>query len=80
MMRVKNRHGLLIQKPAIGVFRPWLQRVYNGKETDKGIVPVDKEWEVPRDQYHGRLVAKGDLILVEAKKPAPKKNTIKDKD
>lgn len=80
MMRVKNKPGRLIQKPSVGVIRPMLFMVYNGEKTDAGIVPVDMEWEVPRDQYHGRMLARGDLLLVDEPKEAPKKAVKKPKE
>lgn len=79
MVLVRNKPGMLIQKPPIGVFRPFISRVYNGKLQEDGtVVPYDRVWEVPADQYHLRKLAKGELLLADKpKKEEPKK--VKDK-
>jgi hypothetical protein len=72
-MRIKLPDGSkrLIPKPPIGYPRRKSERFYNWAEDDDG-KPYGAQFsrDVPRDQYHLRLLAKGDVALADDK-PAP---------
>jgi len=83
MHRVRDRGTMMItmtpgcrkfvQKPPIGAWRPVEQRYYNYAMDDNG-EPYGKDFvrEVPRDQYHNRMVAKNDWIMEASPTPKPK--------
>ena len=76
MMRIAGpcRPGTLIPKPSVGLFRRKKERFYNYTEQDGRPYGADFERDVPCDQYHLRMLAKGDVRLVDTKRkksPAP---------
>ena len=75
MMRVGNKPGRMIPKPSVGLFRPKPQRYYNyAVDADGQPYAAEMDREVPRDEYHMRMVIKGDMHLIDEKpKEAPKK-------
>ena len=81
MVKVINKPGRMIPKPSIGMFRLKPHRYYNYAVDDDGNpYASDMEREVPADQYHMRMLVKGDLILVDEPKEEPKKRRPKKDD
>jgi len=93
MVKIKCPSGRLIPKPPHGFLVPKNQRFYNWprdkdgpvKDFPDGPLGVEMIIEVPWDMYHRRMIAKGDVELMEESKavakevPSATENTKKDK-
>lgn len=77
MVTIPDGSRKLVPKPSIGHLRQKRNRFYNWAEDADGKPYGERRvWDVPKDQYHLRMLVKGDIVLADQPRvEAPKKKT-----